>query len=76
MTPLPLDKILFKEIRFQGVYAKQIDAIISAIKLAESGKYQFEKMVTHVFPMEDAEKALKTVAGETAEYPIKVILKP
>jgi len=44
--------------------------------LAESGKYQFEKMVTHVFPLEDAEKALNTVAGETAEYPIKVILKP
>jgi len=76
LTPIPLDKILFKEIRFQGVYAKQTDAIISAIKLAESGKYQFEKMVTHVFPLEDAEKALNTVAGETAEYPIKVILKP
>ncbi len=76
LTPLPLDKILFKEIRFQGVYAKQTDAILSAIKLAESGKYQFEKMVTHVFPLEDAEKALKTVGGETNEYPIKVILKP
>ena len=76
MTPLPLDKILFKEIRFQGVYAKQTDAILAAIKLAESGNTLFEKMVTHVFSIEDAEKALKTAGGETAEYPIKVILKP
>ncbi len=76
LTSLPLDKIVFKEIRFQGVYAKQIDAILSAIKLAKSGKYLFEKMVTHVFPLEEAEKALKMVAGVAGEYPIKVILKP
>jgi len=76
MTPLPLDKILFKEIRFQGVYAKQTDAILAAIKLAESGNYPFEKMVTHVFSIDAAEKALKTAGGETDEYPIKVVLKP
>jgi alcohol dehydrogenase len=76
MTPLPLDKILFKEIRFQGVYAKQTEAILAAIQLAESGKYLFEKMVTHVFSIEEAEKALKTAGGETGEYPIKVILRP
>lgn len=76
LTLLPLDKIVLKEIRFQGVFAKQTDVIISAIKLAKSGKYIFEKMVTHVFPLEEAEKALKTVAGETEDYPIKVIIKP
>lgn len=76
LTPLPLDKILFKEIRFQGVYAKQTDAIVAAIRLAESGQYPFEKMVSHVFRLEEAEEALKTAGGETSEYPIKVILKP
>jgi alcohol dehydrogenase len=76
LTPLPLDKILYKEVRFQGVYAKQTDAIISAIKLASSGKYQFEKMVTHVLPLEEADKALRTVGGEAEDYPIKVVLKP
>lgn len=76
MTPLPLDKILYKEVRFQGVYAKQADAIISAIKLAASGKYQFEKMVTHVLPLEEADKALRAVGGETEDYPVKVVLKP
>jgi alcohol dehydrogenase len=76
LTHLPLDKIMFKEIRFQGVFTNQIDSVLSAIRLAKSRKYPFEKMVTHVFPLEEAEKALKTVAGETEEYPIKVILKP
>jgi threonine dehydrogenase-like Zn-dependent dehydrogenase len=76
LTPLPLDKILYKAVRFQGVYAKQTDAIIAAIKLAASGKYQFEKMVTHVLPLEEADEALRAVAGETEDYPVKVILKP
>lgn len=76
LTPLPLDKLVFKEIRLQGVYAKQADAILAAIKLATSGKYLFERMVSHVFPLEEAEKAIKTAEGKTGEYPTKVILKP
>ncbi len=75
--PLILDKIVFKEIRLQGVFSHDFRSVIPAIHLAQSGKYPLEKMVTHRFPLEEAEKAVKTAGGEIkGEDPIKVVIVP
>ena len=75
--PLILDKIVYKEVRVQGVFSHDFRSVIPAIHLAESGKYPLEKMVTHRFPLEDAEKAVKVAGGEIeGEDPIKVVIVP
>ncbi len=75
--PLLLDKVVFKEVRVQGVYSHNIRSVIPAIALAESRKYPIEKMVTHRFPLEEAEKAVRLVAGEIeGEEAIKVVIIP
>ena len=75
--PLVLDKIIYKEVRIQGVFSHDFRSVIPAIQLAESRKYPLEKMVTHRFPLEDAEKAVKVAAGEIeGEDPIKVVIVP
>lgn len=75
--PLVLDKIVFKEVRLQGVFSHDSRSVIQAIHLAESGKYPLEKMVTHRFPLKDAEKAVKVAGGEIeGEDPIKVVIIP
>jgi alcohol dehydrogenase len=75
--PLVLDKIIYKEVRIQGVFSHDFRSVAPAIELAESGKYPLEKMVTHRFSLEDAEKAVKTAAGEIeGEDPIKVVIVP
>jgi len=33
-------------------------------------------LVTHRFPLKDAEQALRLVAGEAGELPLKVLLDP
>jgi len=75
--PLILDKIVFKEVRIQGVFSHDFRSVLSAIQLAKSKKYPLEKMVTHRFPLEEAEKAVKLAGGEIeGEDPIKVVIIP
>ena len=72
-----LDKIIFKEVKIQGVFSHDFRSVIPAIHLAESKKYPLEKMVTHRFPLEEAEKAVKVAGGEIeGENPIKVVITP
>jgi alcohol dehydrogenase len=75
--PLVLDKIVFKEIKIQGVLSQDLTSVIPAIKLAESRKYPLTKMITHRFPLAEAEKAVRLAGGEMPEQePIKVVIIP
>lgn len=75
--PLILDKVVYKEVRLQGVFSHDSRSVIPAIELAESGKYSLEKMVTHRFSLEEAEKAVRVAGGEIeGEDPIKVVIVP
>jgi threonine dehydrogenase-like Zn-dependent dehydrogenase len=75
--PLILDKVVFKEVRVQGVFSHDFRSVIPAIHLAESGKYLLERMVTHRFSLEEAEKAVKLAGGEIeGKYPIKIVIVP
>jgi len=76
-VPLLLDKVVLNEIRLQGVYSHDLNAVAPAIGIVESGRYPLERMVTHRFALPDAEKALRTAGGEIpGEQPIKVVLVP
>jgi len=76
-TPLLLDKITFKEIRFQGVLGSSEEANIAALKLIESRKYPIEKIITHKFPLDKAEEAVRASGGDIeGVYPIKSVIVP
>ena len=70
------DKIVTNELKVLGGLGQSWN-VEAAIKLLESNKYPIKKMVTHSFPLNDSEKALKTSAYEVAgEEPIKSIIVP
>ncbi len=76
-TPVILDKIVLREVRIQGVFTHDMESVIPTIKLLESGKYAFEKMVTHRFKLSEAERAVQCVGRDLpGEDPIKVVLLP
>src|SRR5229473_4717137 len=58
------DLVVVKEITIRGAFAVTSRAYESAIRLIESGRVPLEKMHTHDFPLEDAERAIQTLAGE------------
>lgn len=75
--PLMMDKVIYKEVRLLGAFSHNMTSVIPAIKLVESKKYALEKMVTHRFPLEEAEKAVRVAGREIeGEDPIKVVIVP
>lgn len=74
--PWPLDTfglIVRKNVRFQGVWVSDFAHIRQAILLVRSQPEVFAKMVTHRFPLAEANQALKTVADRGG---IKVVIEP
>lgn len=77
ITPVLMHKVLQKTITIQGVNDKNIKASRAAIKVIESKKYPVEKIVTHRFPLEEAEKAIQNAAGKIpGSRPMKTVLVP
>lgn len=75
--PLILDKIVYHEVKLQGVFSHDSHSVSQAIQLAELRKYPLEKMVTHRFPLNEAEKAIWVAGGMIeGEDPIKVVIIP
>lgn len=60
------DKIVIKEITIRGVFGVTFEAYEQAIRLIESGRVPIRKMHTHEFSLQEAERAIMTLAGEIA----------
>lgn len=71
------DLVVVKEVSIFGAFGVTARSYESAIRLIESGKVPLEKMHTHDFPLEQAEKAILTLAGEgEGEASIHSCLRP
>lgn len=73
---LNLDRAVFQEIKIIGVFSHDFRAIQPAIKIARQFRYPFEELITHRLRLDEAERALRLVAGEGKEVPLKIILDP
>ena len=71
---LPITQIVMDEKDLLGVRADP-NTCEEAIPLIASGAVRIKPMITHVFPLEEFEKALK-VFSERLEGAVKVIVKP
>lgn len=58
------DLVVIKEVTIRGAFGVTSRAYSSAIRLIESGRVALEKMHTHDFPLEQAEYAIRLLAGE------------
>ncbi|MDP2727128.1 MAG: alcohol dehydrogenase catalytic domain-containing protein [Dehalococcoidia bacterium] len=76
-TPLIMDKLVHEDIKLVGIFASDARVMGKAVKLVESGKYAFHKIVTHKFPLEEAEMAVKTTGGYFKDaHSIKCVVVP
>lgn len=77
LTSLSTNEISRKEIRIQGVWTHSMDSTKQAMRIAETGKYPLEKMISHKFALEEADKAVRSIGRELTDLnPIKVSISP
>lgn len=70
------DYIVWKELKFIGGLGQAWNVEL-AVKILESRKFPIEKVVTHVYPLSEADLALRIAGREVAgENPLKVAIKP
>jgi alcohol dehydrogenase len=75
--PITVDKIVDRDIKMMGVFTSDARSMGKAVKLVESRKYPLEKMVTHKFSLDEAEKAVQTAARYFKDAnPIKCVIIP
>ena len=71
------DDVIYKELTIRGVLSMSVDDTFRAIDLIESGRFPFDKMHTHSFPLEQAEDAINTLAGRVRGVnPIHIAIMP
>ncbi|HYC24328.1 MAG TPA: zinc-binding dehydrogenase [Candidatus Bathyarchaeia archaeon] len=58
------DLVVVKEAHIIGAFGVTSRSYAAAIRLIESGRLPLEKMHTHDFPLEEAERAIQVLAGE------------
>ncbi len=69
--------IVSKEIRFQGAWSHSFESATQAIRLAETGTYPLEKVISHEFTLEEAEVAVRAMGREIEGLdPIKAAICP
>ena len=76
-SPLMTDRITAEEITIRGVNTHDSPAVKQALSIAESGRYPLDQVVSHRFAVDEAERAIQTVAGEIpTDGFIKAVLYP
>jgi threonine dehydrogenase-like Zn-dependent dehydrogenase len=58
------DLVVLKEVTIRGAFGVTSRGYEAAIRLIESGRVPLARMHTHDFPLERAEEAIRTLAGE------------
>ena len=77
LTPLLTDALVWNEISVRGAYTKGAESVADSLALVASRKYPLERMVSHTYPLEQAEHAIRSIGGEIpGSYPIKAAVRP
>lgn len=78
-TAMKLDRLVWKELRVQGAFTADSDAIVSTMRLVEATGFPVEDMVSHTFPLDETERCIVAVGGGpdgTEPLPTKAVIAP
>lgn len=77
-TPVEFDRLVSRDVTVETLRSHRIPHAHQAMRLIEQGGYPYDDLVTHVYSLDEAEQAIRTVMGDADvdEPPIKVVIEP
>jgi alcohol dehydrogenase len=74
---IDVDKMVMGDVKLVTLFTSDAQHMRRAVKLVESGRYPLEKLVTHRFPLDEAEKAVRATGGLLEDiHPMKCVIIP
>ena len=70
------DDLVYKELRVLGALGVDTPAYEAALELLVSGRYPFEQLTRQVAGLDDADRLLRTMAGEGDSPPLHAVIDP
>ncbi len=74
-TPMVLDRLVWKELRVQGAFTADSDAVASTLALVEATGFPVEDMVSHTFSLDETARCIEAVESGDP-LPTKAVIKP
>jgi alcohol dehydrogenase len=71
-----VDTIITKQVAIRGVLSRTAESAQVAIKIIESGRAPLDEFASHAFALDQAELAVRAVAGEADGRPLHVRIEP
>lgn len=72
-----IDKMAMGDVKLVTLFSSDARSMSRAVRLVESGKYPVEKMITHKFSLDEAEKAVRATGGMIKDFrPMKCAIVP
>jgi threonine dehydrogenase-like Zn-dependent dehydrogenase len=63
-VPFNADRAIFKEITLRGAFSQGWQAYEQALRILDENRHDLARLKTHDLPLEDAERAIRILAGE------------
>jgi threonine dehydrogenase-like Zn-dependent dehydrogenase len=73
MAPIPVDLVSTKQLTLKGAVSRSLESMEYAIELLQAGKAPYDRFASHAFPIERAEEALHSLAGDHKPMHVRIV---
>lgn len=75
-SEVAFDDLVHKDATIRGVISRTAPDVRRALDLIERNPDPFTRLISHTYPVAEAERAYRVAGGETDESPLKVAIDP
>jgi threonine dehydrogenase-like Zn-dependent dehydrogenase len=73
LAPIPVDLISTKQLTLKGAVSRSLESMEYAIDLLAGGNAPYDRFASHAFPIDRADDALHSLAGDDKPMHVRIV---